>query len=334
MPALTIEVALATSGGWCRRGPALRALVLAALVAGAPALASATLSRDVLGGLAYEGLLEDGGPVRLRGGRWTGPPAEPGLATRPTAALIPYLIVHGDLDGDGRPDALVFLQTTGGGSGAFLHLAAVLDRPEGPRALPAQPIGDRAEVEALAVDHGRVVLDAVVAGPNDALCCPSQRVRRTFEVEDGELRPIGFERRGRLRVRELAGTSWRLTRLDAATPVPADAGIELRFEGAKVAGSGGCNTFQAEVISGERDAVELGPLATTRRACPAPVLAREQRFFAALERATRIGFWFGRLEIQYDTPERRTGRLRFAPGDAPAFRSIGDRPRSEPQVRP
>lgn len=54
---------------------------------------------------------------------------------------------------------------------------------------------------------GRVVLDAVVAGPGDALRCPSQRVRRTFEVADGELRPIGLQRRGHLRVRELAGTS-------------------------------------------------------------------------------------------------------------------------------
>jgi hypothetical protein len=288
-------------------------LVLAALLCGAPCVARATLSRDVLGELAYDGLLEDGGVVQLHGGRWEGPPPEPGLASRPTAALIPYLVVHGDLDGDGRPDALVFLQTTGGGSGAFLHLAAVLDRPEGPRALPAQAIGDRAEVEALAVDEGRVVLDAVIAGPSDASCCPSQRVRQTFELTDGELRQIGYQRRGRLRMRELAGTSWRLTRLDAATPVPADAGIELRFAEDGLSGSGGCNPFRAEVISGERDAVEIGPIAAGRRACPEPAQGRERRFLAALERATRIGFWFGRLEIQYDTPQRRTGRLRFAP---------------------
>lgn len=328
---LANEVARLTTDG---SGPARTAihvhtLLLAALLCGAPPVARATLSRDVLGGLAYEGLLEDGGVVQLNEGRWmaAGPSgdggSDPELQGRQTAALIPYLIVHGDLDGDGRADALVFLQTTGGGSGAFLHLAAVLDRPEGPRALPAQAIGDRAEVEALAVDHGRVVLDAVVAGPNDALCCPSQRERRTFEVAGGELRQIGLQRRGRLSVRELAGTRWRLTRLDAATPVPDDAGIELRFEGAKLTGSGGCNSFQAEVLSGERDAVEIGPVATTRRACPAPVLERERRFLAALERATRLGFWFGRLEIQYDTPERRTGRLRFAPiGDGPE-----DRPR-------
>jgi len=301
------------SGPW-RRAAALAALACGTLCrAPLPARAAASpLTRAVLGELVYEGLLEDDAPVRLHGGRWAGAPSEPGLASRPTAALIPYLVARGDLDGDGRDDAVVFLQTTAGGSGAFLHMAAVLDRPDGPRALPAQAIGDRAEVEALEVVDGRIVLDAVVSGPSDALCCPSQRIRRTFAAADGELREVGSERRGRLRVGELAGTSWRLTRLDAATPVPADAGIELRFEGAQLAGSGGCNAFHADVLAGERDAVEIGPIAATRRACPEPVLRREQRFLAALGSATRIGFWFGRLEIQYDTPERRTGRLRFA----------------------
>jgi heat shock protein HslJ len=297
-----------------RRAAALAALACVVLC-GAPlrgrALAS-PLSREVLGELAYEGLLEDGQPVRLRGGRWVGPPPEPGLASRPSAALIPYLVARGDLDGDGRDDAVVFLQTSAGGSGVFLHLAAVLDGPDGPRALPAQAIGDRAEVEALEVVAGRIVLDAVVSGPSDALCCPTQRIRRTFVAADGDLRETSSERRGRLRVGELAGTSWRLTRLDAATPVPADAGIELRFEGSRVVGTGGCNQFHADVLSGERDAVEIGPIAATRRACPEPLRQREQRFLAALGRATRIGFWFGRLEIQYDTQERRTGRLRFA----------------------
>jgi heat shock protein HslJ len=292
------------------------ALAVIVVVAGGvlPARAATrALSRQVLGELVYEGLLEDGEPVRLHDGRWMGAPPEPGLASRPTAALVPYLIARGDLDGDAREDAVVFLQSGAGGSGAFLHLAAVLDRPEGPRALPAQAVGDRAEVEALEVAEGRVVLDAVVSGPSDALCCPSQRVRREFAVAGDELRETASESRGRLSVRGLAGTSWRLTRLDAATPVPDDAGIELRFESARIAGSGGCNSFGAEVLSGERDAVEIGPLAVTGKACPEPASGRERRFFEALARATRIGFWFGRLEIQYDTPQRRTGRLRFAP---------------------
>jgi hypothetical protein len=296
-----------------RRGAALAALACAAWLGAPRAAAPAPLTREVLGELTYPGLLEDGEAVRLEGGRWRGAPPEPGLASRPTAALVPYLLARGDLDGDGRDDAVVLLQTSAGGSGAFLHLAAVLDRPEGPRPLPAQGVGDRAEVEALEVVAGRVVLDAVVSGPSDALCCPTQRVRRVFAAADGALRELSLEPRGRLDVRGLSGTRWQLTRLDAATPVPAGAGIELRFDGDRVAGSGGCNVFQAPVLSGERDALEIGPIATTRRACPEPVMQREQRFLAALGRATRLGFWFGRLEIQYDTPERRTGRLRLRP---------------------
>jgi hypothetical protein len=295
---------------------ALLAAALLAAAVGAPAGLAAdavrsALSRAVLGELAFEGLLEEDGPVQLRAGRWTGPPGEGGPGSRPTAALVPFLIARGDLDGDGREDAVVFLQTGAGGSGSFLHLAAVLDRPEGPRPLPAVGIGDRAEVEALEVVGDKVTLDAVVSGPDDALCCPTLRVRRVYAIEGDALREVAGRERGRLHAEALAGTHWRLTRLDAATPVPGNAGIELRFEDGRVAGSGGCNEFHAEVVAGGRDALEIGPLRTTGRTCPAPVQERERRFLEALGRAHRLGFFFGRLELQYDTPAGRTGRLRF-----------------------
>jgi len=310
VPTLAGKVALVKGGAVSMRALALAALLLAATDARAERLPP---DREALGALTYPGLLEDGTPVTLRDGRWLGPPSEPGLASRPSAALIPWLLARGDLDRDGREDVVVFLQTSFGGSGVFLHLAAVLDRPEGLVPLPAVLIGDRAEVEAIQVIDDRIVLDAVVAGPGDAACCPSQRVRRTYTVANGALLERSSERRGRFRIRSLAGTSWRLTRFDAATPVPDDAGIVLHFEGGRVSGSGGCNPFRAEVLSGERDAVQIGPIASGRRSCPAPVMERERRFFEALGRATRIGFWFGRLEIQYDTPQRRIGRLHLAP---------------------
>lgn len=310
MPTLAGKVALVKGGAVSVRALALAALLLAATHARAERLPP---DREALGELTYPGLLEDGTPVTLQGGRWLGPPAEPGFASRPSAALIPWLLARGDLDRDGREDVVVFLQTSFGGSGVFLHLAAVLDRPEGLVPLPAVLIGDRAEVEAIEVVEGRIVLDAVVAGVGDAACCPSQRVRRTYTVADGALLERSSERRGRLHIRALAGTSWRLIRFDAATPAPDDAGIVLRFEGTRVTGSGGCNPFRAEVLSGERDAVEIGPIASGRRSCPEPVMERERRFFEALARATRIGFWFGRLEIQYDTPQRRIGRLHLVP---------------------
>lgn len=303
------------------RGPGLAALGIAALaaVAAGPRLAAAP-SLAALGELAYTGLLEDDEPLRLHDGRWTGRPAEPGVAGGPTALLVPDLVGRGDLDGDGHEDAVVFLQTTTGGSGSFLHVTAVLAGAAGLHPLPARPIGDRAEVEALAIEDGVVRLDAIVPGPADALCCPTLRTRTLLRVAEGELREVASERRGRLHARELAGTVWRLVQLDEGAAVAAGAGLELRFEGERIAGSGGCNRFAAELRSGERDALEIGPITATRRACPAAVMRREQRFFAALQRAHRLAFRFGRLELQHDTPERRPGRLRFARADEPEAR--------------
>ena len=50
-------------------------------------------------------------------------------------------------------------------------------------------------------------------------------------------------------------------------------------------GSGGCNNFHG-TYSLEGDTLRFGPIASTRRACPPPVMEQETRFFAALD-ATR-----------------------------------------------
>ena len=57
------------------------------------------------------------------------------------------------------------------------------------------------------------------------------------------------------------------------------------FEGGSVAGSTGCNAFTASYTA-DGDALELGPIASTRMACPPPADAVEREYVAALERVT------------------------------------------------
>lgn len=60
--------------------------------------------------------------------------------------------------------------------------------------------------------------------------------------------------------------------------------ITLSFEAGAVSGNAGCNTFRgAYVVDGR--SVKIGPLATTRKACPEPLMKQEREFLAALESA-------------------------------------------------
>jgi heat shock protein HslJ len=74
----------------------------------------------------------------------------------------------------------------------------------------------------------------------------------------------------------LVGTEWSF---------PDDVGktarfIQFRSEG-KVGGFTGCNRFTGS-YSQDGDALSIGPLATTRRACLPEVMKREQQFLAML----------------------------------------------------
>jgi heat shock protein HslJ len=114
----------------------------------------------------------------------------------------------------------------------------------------------------------------------------------------------------------LLGTSWRLSAL-GDDPVPADAGVTLSFEAGRVTGSGGCNRYFAGCVLGANGALELGPIGSTRRACPEPVMDRERRFFEALEAARSVHLEAGQLLLAPATQGGGAKILRFVPG-APA----------------
>jgi heat shock protein HslJ len=64
-----------------------------------------------------------------------------------------------------------------------------------------------------------------------------------------------------------------------------EAAPSATFEGGTVAGSTGCNRFTASYTA-DGDALEIGQVAATRRACPPPADAVEREYLAALERVT------------------------------------------------
>jgi heat shock protein HslJ len=74
------------------------------------------------------------------------------------------------------------------------------------------------------------------------------------------------------------------------------AGTELNAsfaEDGKVSGASGCNTYLGSyTINGEK--LTFGPLATTRMACPEPIMAQEQAFLAALASTAAYSMEAGR----------------------------------------
>ena len=55
----------------------------------------------------------------------------------------------------------------------------------------------------------------------------------------------------------------------------------------RLAGWGGCNRYFTR-FRYEGKGIQIGPIGSTRRVCPAVVMDQEKRFFKALEKANRI----------------------------------------------
>lgn len=73
---------------------------------------------------------------------------------------------------------------------------------------------------------------------------------------------------------------------DAVVGLAGDAPITLSFGKGAISGNAGCNTFRGGyTVDGQ--SVKIGPLASTRMACPDPVLKQEREFLAALESAVK-----------------------------------------------
>jgi heat shock protein HslJ len=76
--------------------------------------------------------------------------------------------------------------------------------------------------------------------------------------------------------------------------------VTLEFAGAgTVSGSAGCNRFSGPFVA-DGDAVRLGPLATTRRACEPQVMEQERQLLAAVTQVTRYVIDGDRLDLRDD----------------------------------
>lgn len=123
------------------------------------------------------------GTARLVNGEYREATA-PGSATETVVKLTEHVAV-GEVDG--QPVAAAIIVTDPGGSGTFYDLALVIEQDGTPTNVANIRLGDRVEINSIAIDNGEIVVDMVMQGPNDPMCCPTQRVINQYGRQEGGL---------------------------------------------------------------------------------------------------------------------------------------------------
>jgi heat shock protein HslJ len=254
---------------------------------------------------SYKGVEAAGGGFTLANGRWEGKPYERGGHSRPSVTFVGDLRLVADLDGNGAEEAVVLLAANAGGTGEMSYLA-IVGRPAGRITnIVTAPIGDRVQVRDARIDGRRIVLDVVQAGEGDAACCPGDFVTRSWELQAGGLKEGVPAKTGRLSVEALAGTEWVLRSWGRDEPAPASPEVTAKFEGQRVAGSAGCNSYFAQLGAGAAPGdLKVGPAGATRKMCPEGQMSVEGRFLRQLGGVTGMRFIAGRLALSYSKTDK------------------------------
>lgn len=99
-------------------------------------------------------------------------------------------------------------------------------------------------------------------------------------------------------VMSLAGSEWSLDTSDPNTN-----GVFVKFgPDGRVSGSGGCNTIGGPYEQTGAE-IKIGPLFSTRKACPGPIMDIERRVLSALDGAKRINASHLKLDLLDDEGE-------------------------------
>ena len=122
-------------------------------------------------------------------------------------------------------------------------------------------------------------------------------------LPEGGLRSIEVdEETQRLSLETIGGTRWVLREWSWGEPAPDEPEVTITYDDERLTGSSGCNRYFTSPTPGEMPGdLSVGPIGTTRMACPEPETAVEARFLSQLEGLNRYGFMAGDLMLGYTT---------------------------------
>ena len=266
---------------------------------------------EELANATYTGTEE--GPVTLVDGRWEGEPCAEGGSSRPTVGLVEDFSLAGDLDGDGREEAVVTLWQSSGGSGTFNYVAVVGRKNGEITNLGTAAMGDRVQLRSGRIDGGVIVFDVVQQGAGDAACCPTQLATRSWSLADDQLKEGEATITGELSLATLAGSEWVLTHFNRNEPIQEGAEVTIAFADDKVSGKSACNRYSAGVEQGESPGeLKIGLAMGTRMACSGELMDVEYKYLDALSRVTGFSFLAGKLVLNWEK-DGNWSAMGFAP---------------------
>jgi len=300
-------------------------LLLAALgAAGAAAGGSAPRppapapSLAELKNMKYSGFVGDAGPVTLVDGKYEGKPYAAASASRRTVAFARDFRLAGDLNGDGQEEAVVLLAENTGGSGTFDYLAVVARQGGQPVNIATTPLGDRVQVRGARIEGGRILVDVLRAGAQDAMCCPGELATAAWQLKGKKLQEVATGvKPERLSLAAIAGTEWVLRSWAWDESVAEGIEVTFKVEGDRVGGRAACNRYFATATEGQSPGdLAIGAAGSTKMACPDPQMAAEDRFFKQLAGVNKYSFIAGQLALTWSA-EGTGGAMLFDRRAAP-----------------
>ena len=139
-----------------------------------------TLDKKTLKNSKY--LLLKGDTVELKNGNF-----EYNISGKYLLVKLEY-VCFGDLNNDGVDDAAVILGETGGGSGYFYYLYAVINDGKKQDVIKKfVELGDRKIIKSFYIKNGEIIIDMLSHRPGDALSSPSLKKNIKYKFADDKI---------------------------------------------------------------------------------------------------------------------------------------------------
>jgi hypothetical protein len=162
--------------------------MLAALAAVSLGWSESALDEEALRNMEVHSVWAGQDPVRLVDGEYraTIEPESGSADATEIGVRLTEQVAFGDLNG--RQAAGAVLVTDPGRSGIwYVFLVVVVEQEGKPVNVASVFLGPWVQVDSIAIEGEEIILDMAIHGPEDSLCCPTQRVVQTYALQGDTL---------------------------------------------------------------------------------------------------------------------------------------------------